>query len=68
MCVKGGFALILIAAARKSLILNGEMSECLKERAWKAKRASDSEILRRRVNIYANSDLTFHNLSFGVRR
>ena len=32
---EGGFCAILILAARKSLILNGEMSEWLKEHAWK---------------------------------
>ena len=32
---EGGFCDILIMAARKSLILNGEMSEWLKEHAWK---------------------------------
>ncbi len=47
-----------IQTARKSLILkrpvvsersesNGEMSEWLKEHAWKAKRASDTEPLQR---------------------
>ena len=35
MCVKEGFALSLIQTARKTLILNGEMSEWLKEHAWK---------------------------------
>ena len=45
---KGGeFAVIWFLAARKSLILAGEMSEWLKEHAWKAKRASDIEPLRR---------------------
>jgi hypothetical protein len=29
---------IILEPARKSLILNGEMSEWLKEHAWKAKR------------------------------
>ena len=33
---EGGFCAILIQTARKSLILNGEMSEWLKEHAWKA--------------------------------
>ena len=32
---EGGFCAILFQAARKSLILNGEMSEWLKEHAWK---------------------------------
>jgi hypothetical protein len=32
---EGGFCDILIQAVRKSLILNGEMSEWLKEHAWK---------------------------------
>jgi hypothetical protein len=35
----------LSVAAHKSLILNGEMSEWLKEHAWKAKRASNTERL-----------------------
>jgi hypothetical protein len=33
---EGGFCAILIQAARKSLILNGEMSEWSIEHAWKA--------------------------------
>jgi hypothetical protein len=33
---EGGFCATLFQAARKSLILNGEMSEWLKEHAWKA--------------------------------
>jgi hypothetical protein len=32
---EGGFCVILIGTARKSLISNGEMSEWLKEHAWK---------------------------------
>jgi len=32
---EGRFCAILFQAARKSLILNGEMSEWLKEHAWK---------------------------------
>jgi hypothetical protein len=43
---EGGFCAILIQTARKSLILSGEMSEWLKEHAWKAKRATDAEPLR----------------------
>jgi hypothetical protein len=34
MC-EGGFCAILIQAVRKSLILNGEMSEWSIEHAWK---------------------------------
>src|SRR3954462_8616735 len=33
---EGRFCAILFRTARKSLILNGEMSEWLKEHAWKA--------------------------------
>ena len=36
ICVKEAFCATLFQAARKSLILNGEMSEWLKEHAWKA--------------------------------
>jgi len=45
ICVKEGFA--LHCSGRNSLILNGEMSEWLKERAWKltpAARADAHEI------------------------
>jgi hypothetical protein len=35
ICVKEGFAPTLFEAARKSLILNGEMSEWSIEHAWK---------------------------------
>jgi len=40
---EGGFCAILILAARKSLILNGEMSEWSIEHAWKATRVSRIE-------------------------
>jgi hypothetical protein len=36
MRFEGGFCGTLFWTARKSLILNGEMSEWLKEHAWKA--------------------------------
>ena len=45
---EGAFFAILIQTARKSLILNGEMSEWLKEHAWKltpAARADAHQIL-----------------------
>src|SRR5690349_17822631 len=45
--VKGGFCATLFRTTRKSLILNGEMSEWLKEHAWKltpAARADAYEI------------------------
>jgi len=43
---EGGFCATLFQAARKSLILNGEMSEWSIEHAWKTKRASDAKSLR----------------------
>ena len=43
---EGGFCDTLCWTARKSLILNGEMSEWSIEHAWKAKRATDTEALR----------------------
>jgi len=58
---EGGFCAILIQTARKSLILNGEMSEWLKEHAWKAKRASKHQAISKHPNAYAISDLTFQN-------
>ena len=43
---EGGFCATLVPAARKSLILNGEMSEWLKEHAWKSTPASGIERYR----------------------
>jgi hypothetical protein len=41
--IEGGFCDRLFQAARKLLILNGEMSEWLKEHAWKTTPASCTE-------------------------
>jgi len=40
---EGRFCAILFQTARKWLILNGEMSEWLKEHAWKANRSTLTE-------------------------
>jgi hypothetical protein len=40
---EGGFCAILIQTARKSLILNGEMSEWSIEHAWKTNPATLTE-------------------------
>ena len=40
---------------------NGEMSEWLKEHAWKSKLASDTKPLRSGFNTHEISDLTFQN-------
>ncbi len=58
---KGGFCAILIQAARKSLILNGEMSEWSIEHAWKltpAVRADAHQIppTQFRINDFRNID------------
>jgi hypothetical protein len=54
-----GFCAILIQTARKSLILNGEMSEWLKEHAWRVKRASVLE---------EHQDTSFGSRFNGLRR
>ena len=41
------FAFLVLSRGRKLLILNGEMSEWLKEHAWKANPESFSEQYRR---------------------
>src|SRR5262245_33863326 len=43
MCVKEGFCVILFQSARKSLILNGEMSEWSIEHAWKSDSSTRSK-------------------------
>ena len=53
---EGRFCAILWRTARKSLILNGEMSEWLKEHAWKACDLPDAAcFLVRWVRIYRDS-------------
>ena len=41
--------------SRKRLILNGEMSEWLKEHAWKAMRCSDEEVYRSTFSAAAST-------------
>jgi hypothetical protein len=45
-------------SARKLLILNGEMSEWLKEHAWKSEGGERHETTPKRLNAHAVSDLT----------
>jgi hypothetical protein len=56
----------MFQAARKSLILNGEMSEWSIEHAWKAKRASDTKPLRR-ASTRTRSVTNLPKRSRGVR-
>src|SRR5262249_40862385 len=58
MCVKGCFCAILFRTARKSLILNGEMSEWSIEHAWKSKLASRTPT---RANAHAIRGLRLRN-------
>src|SRR4051812_416634 len=61
----GRLCAILFLTARKRLILNGEMSEWLKEHAWKltpAARADAHQILPTHfpINNFRNTDLLRH--------
>jgi len=63
---EGGFCAILFQAARKSLILNGEMSEWLKEHAWKANPESPTERYRH-IAFHNEFKTSAHDVVGGVK-
>ena len=60
------FTFFLLSRDRKLLILNGEMSEWLKEHAWKANSSSDTKQLRSTLS-HAIQRLSHQKLSLSVR-